>query len=458
MHLRVFIRLYLVVTIWTLGVRGQAKNCDAGTTLEKVSKERYLCAWCPPGTYQPFDDTLRECIEPDEGYYAYDHIARKNGYNVGMKTQEKCSTGRWTDDGITCHWCDKGESTEHASGIKWPALAASDCRTCSRGTYGFTRRLYADDGSWRSYERICGDCPAGTWQDQYGQIGESSCNSCPAGHTSPPGTSYKVERITAEGVLLQHCSPCKAGTYESLGVCNECKPGTQQADTGKTVCPPCLEGTYQNETGQASCTGCPEGTSQNQRGQPSSDSCGACAVGTFQDKEGQTSCRDCSVGTYQNQRGQPSCTRCPVGTHQNNEGQASCSPDGGLNQDWECRFGWIRELDRCVPCLSGSEGAQLTIDNDSRNVCQQCAVGTFKTKEMAPDDMCEACPTGKYSATIGAAECTDCPAGQSTGSPNSVSIDDCMCGEVPRRPVPAPPLLAESQSAVDFYATWGLLG
>jgi hypothetical protein len=85
-------------------------------------------------------------------------------------------------------------------------------------------------------------------------------------------------------------------------------------------------------------------------------------------------------------------------------------------------------------------------------------VGTFKTKEMAPEDMCEGCPTGKYSATIGAAECTDCPAGQSTAYRNSVSIDDCTCGEVRRRPVPAPPLLAESQSAVDFYAKRGVPG
>jgi hypothetical protein len=85
-------------------------------------------------------------------------------------------------------------------------------------------------------------------------------------------------------------------------------------------------------------------------------------------------------------------------------------------------------------------------------------VGTFKTKEMAPEDMCEGCPTGKYSATIGAAECTDCPDGQMTLETASTSKDACTCGGTPRRPVPTPALLEESLSAVRFYTESGGLG
>jgi len=227
--------------------------------------------------------------------------------------------------------------------------------------------------------------------------------------------------------------------------------------TPAAYCAPCRPGTY-FLVGQVSCTECPVGTSNSEGGQASESACGACPMGAYQDTAGQASCRDCPAGTYQNQLGQTSessCIPCPTGTYQGEKGQFSCSLQGGENQDWECRLGWTRELDRCVPCLAGTEGGQLTTQPDTRNVCRQCALGTFKTNEKAPEDMCEGCPTGTYSATTGAAQCTDCPQGQSTLSPNSVSIDACTCGTAPRRPVPAPPLLAESQSAVDFYASSG---
>ena len=190
MHLRVLIRLSLVATIWTLGVTGGAQHtgCAAGTNIERISDSEWRCSYCRRGTYQPLDDTFAQCVEPGEGYYAYEYSARVNGYNIGMKTQEKCGTGRWTDDGIVCHWCAAGMSTQHAvgvsapvypgkPGIKWPALAEADCRACPRGTYSQLTREYAANGGYRSVERICMDCPAGTHQDSYGQSGDSSCKS-----------------------------------------------------------------------------------------------------------------------------------------------------------------------------------------------------------------------------------------------------------------------------------------
>jgi len=317
-----------------------------------------------------------------------------------------------------CYWCEVGFILD---------LQRGGCSVCRAG------RFNNYDGA------ECNDCEGDSDCEYYCEYWSPYCLNCVSGTISSEGAGVSGERQST----TEACTSCTTGKY--------------QYGKGKAVCDICGEGTFQNETGQTSCKDCPAGTDHNLEGQTSEDSCAttACSAGSYKE-DGE--CKQCDAGTYQDEEGKTSCHDCPVGTYQGKKGQSSCSMQGGVNQDWECKSGWTREIDRCVPCLAGTEGGPLTIGDETRNVCRRCAVGTFKSIGMSPDDRCEGCPTGTYSATTGATQCTDCPAGQSTGSRNSASIDACTCGGVARRPVSAPPLLAESQSAVDFYASSGGLG
>jgi len=394
-----------------------------------------------------------------------EHICAVGSYSDGTYCQSDTSLSFHT-----CEICDFATTTD-GNGNYYEPTCNIDCNT--HGSY------------WEIGK--CHECSAGTHADN--EVGRGSCDEC------QPGT---VQYLTGQ----RHCDSCYGGTYQDESGATSCKPceggktslgGATQcfcpAGTKKVseTCVSCPSGTYQDETDQTSCTSCAEGTTHFTEGQTSQDSCNSvdgcpagetpccykqvegtadwkpsackmCNKGKYSDTTDFSECEPCAAGTFQDEKGQSSCRDCPAGTFQGSQGKSSCSLQGGENRDWECRQGWTREIDRCVPCLAGTEYGSLTIGDETRNVCRRCAVGTFKSIDMSPDDRCEGCPIGTYSETTGATRCTDCPAGQSTGSRNSASIDACTCGGVARRPVSAPPLLAESQSAVDFYASSGGLG
>lgn len=117
-------------------------QCDIGRRSVK-SNGQTVCAKCPTGTKGSYET----CTKCDGGYYQDD-------------------TGK-TD----CKICPPG-TTSLIEG----ARKASDCQAqCYPGTYSITG-LFGSNG--------CTKCPAGSFQDQYGQM---SCKICPNG-----GESYEA--------------------------------------------------------------------------------------------------------------------------------------------------------------------------------------------------------------------------------------------------------------------------
>nr|XP_015808570.2 signal peptide, CUB and EGF-like domain-containing protein 2 isoform X3 [Nothobranchius furzeri] len=164
-------------------------------------------------------------------------------------------------------------------------LVGRKCVSCSVGTH-------YDGGQGR-----CVLCPAGTYQDEEGQM---SCEVCP----TPEG------REVSKVVGARNLSECGG----------QCPPG-QFSHDGFVPCRPCSLGTYQSEVGRTSCFVCGGNLVTKRSG----------AV-TFQECETKV---QCSPGHYYN-TSTHRCIRCPMGTFQGEFGQKYCvSCPGNTTTDFD---------------------------------------------------------------------------------------------------------------------------
>uniref|UniRef100_A0A8C6KPT3 Signal peptide, CUB and EGF-like domain-containing protein 2 n=1 Tax=Nothobranchius furzeri TaxID=105023 RepID=A0A8C6KPT3_NOTFU len=164
-------------------------------------------------------------------------------------------------------------------------LVGRKCVSCSVGTH-------YDGGQGR-----CVLCPAGTYQDEEGQM---SCEVCP----TPEG------REVSKVVGARNLSECGG----------QCPPG-QFSHDGFVPCRPCSLGTYQSEVGRTSCFVCGGNLVTKRSG----------AV-TFQECETKV---QCSPGHYYN-TSTHRCIRCPMGTFQGEFGQNYCvSCPGNTTTDFD---------------------------------------------------------------------------------------------------------------------------
>ncbi|KAM4593385.1 signal peptide, CUB and EGF-like domain-containing protein 2 isoform 4-T4 [Odontesthes bonariensis] len=152
-------------------------------------------------------------------------------------------------------------------------LVGRKCVSCSVG-------MYFDGDQGR-----CVLCPAGTYQDEEGQM---SCEVCP----TPEG------REVSKVVGARNMSECGG----------QCSPG-QYSHDGFIPCLSCPLGTYQPEVGRTSCFPCGGNLVTKRSG----------AV-TFQECETKV---QCSPGHYYN-TSTHRCIRCPMGTYQGEIGQNYC--------------------------------------------------------------------------------------------------------------------------------------
>ena len=106
------------------------------------------------------------------------------------------------------------------------------------------------------------------------------------------------------------------------------------------------------------CAACDAGKSKAQAG---SHACTECAKGTYHDDVGQKNCKDCSPGRYSDVWGATSCQAC-----------AETCPSGQFH----------------LGCGGPSSGR-----------CTGCLKGHFK--EVASDEACTACETGKFQDALG---------------------------------------------------------
>ncbi|XP_067444626.1 signal peptide, CUB and EGF-like domain-containing protein 2 isoform X5 [Thunnus thynnus] len=152
-------------------------------------------------------------------------------------------------------------------------LVGRKCVSCSVGTH-----YDGDQGR-------CVLCPAGTYQDEEGQM---SCEVCPG----PEG------REVSKVVGARNMSECGG----------QCSPG-QYSHDGFIPCLPCPLGTYQPEVGRTTCFPCGGNLVTKRSG-----------ATTFQECETKV---QCSPGHYYN-TSTHRCIRCPMGTYQVEFGQNYC--------------------------------------------------------------------------------------------------------------------------------------
>lgn len=301
--------------------------------------------------------------------------------------------------------------------------AASDCQTCSGGTYSSADRtqcLDCDPGTAASAgSSSCTACLAGTssgaaastcdpcdagWHQPDG--GKSECFRCPAGMYSDEGATsceacpIGTYRLTPAGATLTSCEDCGAGTYApitgtvkctdcpagtahnqaratSLAVCDDCNPGFYAPDPGSSQCIPCPAGRFANSTASSECFACPHGTYSDEEAAVSGTTCTACPFGQSTAEEGSTSisdCLSCQPGSYRDNATQ-TCLPCPPGTT-----SSSTST--------------VQSIEACVPCDHQAYAPSYVSDS------------------------CTACPTDTTSYT-GWSHCTPCDsAGSCDVGPN----------------------------------------
>lgn len=145
-------------------------------------------------------------------------------------------------------------------------------------------------------------CPAGTFTASEQLTQASECTSCTAG-------SYCLTRgLTAVTGLCDEGYFCPAGEAQRRNDANKCTAGNY-CPSGATALTPCAGGSYQHQDYQASCISCPKGY---YCAAGSTDPV-ICPVGNFcmQDSTAPTTC---PIGSYMPDTGaSSSCLTCPPG-------------------------------------------------------------------------------------------------------------------------------------------------
>jgi hypothetical protein len=286
-------------------------------------------------------------------------------------------------------------------------------------------------------------CPGGTFSTVISASDNASCNACPAGTYSLPGstscTSCPIGRysIVPGGSSFASCLECPKGYFSnkiganSTDSCQPCPKGFYSDKTGSFVCTECPLGTYSdifNASDVSMCKNCPAGTYSVVVGVPSVDNCTKCNPGTFSPFTRQLTpetCQLCPTGTYSIKYGANSssdCLQCPPGTFNPALGQTKClncsvgtySPELGSSSETTC-----------VKCRVGTfqpiEGAGKI------DLCLPCTPGTF-SNELGLNNTCPKCPTGMFSIGLGNSKCTECSLGSYADTPGSSSCIQCPGG------------------------------
>jgi hypothetical protein len=346
--------IFLVLTLqWVLACHTGSPNCNPGYYCESA-----VCVLCQPGRYK---DVLT---------------------NTGPNTCTSCTPGYYSNTG------------------------ASVCTICSAGSYSVTNNSAS-----------CTACSAGLYSSVVGSTTVTTCTACPAGFSSPSGSSSCS--VCPPGTSLdlqagQPCVPCPVGFYStqnSSTTCSSCPVGTSTAVAGLSTCDNCSAGLYNDKVanvcnpcpinsfsfqGSSSCFQCAIGTSSMKL--TGLSSCLQCYPGLFGDKVG-VDCMPCPVNYFSNLSGLTSCFKCLAGKSTNDQKNASTCSDctvGFYNAipGSTClpcgreSFANVSGLRTCYPCINSVTAALGSI---SAKQCILCNEGTFGTPPQTP---CKVCPVG----------------------------------------------------------------
>jgi hypothetical protein len=362
-------------------------GCPLGT-YGPVAK-LFKCTSCPKGktTRIRSSTSLDDCVTPcNKGYVPT---------SVAGPQCAPCPRGE-TSNGLVCRNCDPGKFT--------PGPGSSECTDCEAGKY-----------SSQAGSKKCENCPEA--KSTNGQTGASSCSQCPMGKVADnPGNSNcyacpkgKYSTTYPHNTDMNDCKTCPSGktsyTDGSIGCVSDCSSSGCLAGQYllSTTCTACPAGRYNPSPGATTrrCTECPAGKYTSNTGSTSASVCSPCPIGKYSDGPNDNICTPCPAGTFGATTGLTklaSCTACPAGRYRSSPGAGSVS-----------------DCDQCTAGKASSVTARTT-------VCPDCEAGKYS--DTVGKAECTNCPAGKYSGQ-GSISCTACPAGRYRSSPGAGSVSDC---------------------------------
>ena len=314
---------------------------------------------CPPGTYQPMEQTSACIICPSSAYCPY----------AGMTEPLACPNGRvcWGSDGwdSSVPLCPMGKMC-----LQLSSLTADEGRLLlQEEDFGRVRNLLQINPILGLQGILMMDCPAGRICPP-GSIGIKFADGTIRLHRTVP-------RCSRPGTL------CATGTATPLPLDISPTPGSfvKPDGSGIITCPtgfscdngiisPCQAGTFQNTPGQTGCTACTGGTVCGHAGQTTPELCPAGRVCTLPGRFRPTYL--CPAGGY-----------CVEGVFTLNSRAANIDP-ALLPQI--CPQGTY--------CLAGTDYPGVNPNNPSAP--RPCAVGFFCGQNATTYEGDGACPPGYY--------------------------------------------------------------
>ena len=166
-------------------------------------------------------------------------------------------------------------------------------------------------------------------------------------------------------------------------------------------------------TSLAVCTQC--GAGRNDDDSDASTPCIDCPAGMYSDMAGATECSICSAGTYAapGSVSVSGCAGCVAGKYDDDsEASTPCI---------DCPTGTYSDTvgaTECSACFAGTYAAPGSAS------CVECVAGKYDDDSDASTP-CIDCPVGTYSDTVGATECSACSAG-TYAAPGLASVSGCV--------------------------------
>lgn len=373
-------------------------------------------AMCPNGTYttRPGVTRVNECLPCPGGSYC-------DGTTFADVTTGQCLNGTVCPKG---HYCPRGASRP----IGCPggtfnndtgSAGVSSCKVCSAGYYCSPNSTLPVQCSNSTYCPANSSAPSVCPPGQYttdarrcvaapaGQYcGSAGCKQCSCGSHCPGGTADPI--------------PCIAGSYaanSSLSACVPCPPSYYcPNETCTPIACPC--GSYCPK-GSPSPTPCPPLTYDDSGWLASAEECIDFPEGSFVALIGQ-----CIMGTF----------RCPCGAYcPLHATQPLWCPDGTFNP-----HEGMTTSASCTPC---STNTTTTTTGGAAALCSgeglcatftECPCGAFcSTSNSTPLPTLQWCSKGTYGTSSNAArteDCYPCRDGQDCSSEGTCGVSPCPCG------------------------------
>ena len=434
------------VTTYSSVIQNYACTCDWGYANGTAYVPASPCIGCSAGKYRGSPDyRVDGCSDCPQGKYST---------TIAATSSSSCAS------------CPAGKYS-----LVSGATSSSGCVNCPNNAYGGGASCTCNQGyrfaGLTGGPQECVGCPAGKFNNDF----STYCASCPAGTTSPIGTSSAaactaIVCAAASSLSINDCK-CNAGyTGADNGVCLACAVGKYKTSSGSVACTVCE--TYSNSPSGSSASGactCNAGYTGADGGP-----CSACVAGKYKTSSGNAACTDCAVGTYSGTVGATAactacgaggtspagstafaactfqcsagstgppgaCVLCVAGKYKTSAGSAACTDCGTTT--YSVTVG-ASASSTCLACpsnanapVSSSASAACTCNagftGPNGGVCSGCVAGKYK--DVTGSGVCSSCPGGTYSTTVGAtvsSVCIVCPV-NSTSAASSSAIAGCSC-------------------------------